>query len=155
MATVIQSHRVLRWVVSSFIVTIGLAGGLIGSAPAVGTVVVHHGVAGTYQAFAPNLPGPFDPFTLVLLRNHTEEGSTSTWSVHKHIVTIEGSGGPAMPILCLEHQQPLGCVFNDVSTGPKTAAGIASQQAPGSATVYVGSAFLFSSPFWAVRTGKA
>jgi hypothetical protein len=152
MATLIQGHRVLRRVPALCLMAIGLAGGLVGSAPPAGAVMVHHPVAGTYQAFAPNLTGQY---TLVLLPNRTVEGSTSTWSVHKTIVTIAGAGGPAMPILCLQHHQPPMCAFNDVSTGPKTAAGIASQQAPGSAAVYVGNSFLFSSPFWAVRTGKA
>jgi len=152
MATVIRGHRVFRWLLWSFGLAIALAGGFIGSAPSANAVTAHHPVAGTYQAFAPDLS---PPYALVLLPNHTVQGSTWTWSVHKHIVTIEGSGGPAMPILCLQHHQPPQCEFNDVSTGPKTSGGIASQQAPGSASVYVGNAFLFSSPFWAVRTGKA
>jgi len=154
MATVIHGRKTLRRALSLLLMAIGLAGGLVGSALPVGSVVVHKGVAGTYQAFAPNLPGP-SPFTLVLLPNHAVQGSTWTWSIHKHIVTIEGANGPADPILCLQHHQPPTCAFNDVSTGPKTAGGIASQQAPGSAAVYIGSAFLFSSPFWAVRTGWA
>jgi len=155
MAAAVRGNRVLRRVLSSSIVTIGLAGGLIGAAPPAGTAVVHHGVAGTYQAFAPNLTiGSWNPFALVLLRNHTVHGSASSWSVHKHIVAIDRTGGPATATLCREFQQPFGCVFSDVLTGPKTAAGIASQRAPGSAILYVGSAPAFSSPFWAVRTGK-
>jgi hypothetical protein len=152
MATLIHSRRALRWGLSPFLIAIGLAGGLAGSAPPAGTVVIHHPVAGTYDAFAPNLTGPF---TLVLLRNGTVEGSSWTWSVHKHVVTIEGSSGTAPVITCLNNLQPPGCAYYDVSTGPKTAAGIASQQAPGLATVYVGSDPVSSSPFWGVRTGKA
>jgi hypothetical protein len=152
MARLVRNHGVYRRAVSGLVIVLGAGAWVFAPVSTAGATGIHHWVPGTYQAFAPGLSAPY---SLVLLPNHTVQGSTWSWSVHRHIVTIEGSGGPAMPILCLQHGQPPQCVFNDVSTGPKTAEGIASQQAPGSASVYVGNAFLFSSPFWAVRTGKS
>ena len=151
MQTKVRDRRRLRWVLSC-VFAVTTVGGLVVSAPGAGAVGGPHSIAGTYRAFAPNFSGPV---TLVLLPNHSVEGSLSSWTQNGTFVTIVAFGGPASPIVCVQHHQPPTCNYNDVSTGPKTPTGIASQQVPGSAGIYVGGALLLTSPFWAVRTGKA
>ena len=50
MATMIQGRRVLRRVLSSLVLAIGLFAGIVGSVSPAGAVMAHHPVAGTYQA---------------------------------------------------------------------------------------------------------
>ncbi|MGH3579730.1 MAG: hypothetical protein ACRDU0_19535 [Mycobacterium sp.] len=119
--------------------------------PADAIVARHHPVAGTYQVTISGVA----QLTTVLSRDHTVTNPSGTWSVHKHVVTIQGTAGQASAFDCLRHGQPPFCNFSDVIGGPVTPTGIASPTSPGTANVYIGSALLLSSPFWAVRTGRA
>jgi hypothetical protein len=73
--------------------------------------------------------------------------------VAKHVITITTTS-PAPIVMCLNADQTPNCEFTDISVGPKTPAGIASQSAPGVAVAYLGSLQVAASPFWAVRTGR-
>ena len=121
---------------------------LVGSALPAGAAV--HPVAGTYQWYVQGSPAQ----TVVLVRNHTVAAPGSgTWSVAKHVVTVDAPGAPAGAVPCLKAGQPPNCSYSAVSTGPRTPTGIAGPSSPGTWTGYIGSDPVVTASFYAVRTG--
>jgi hypothetical protein len=93
------------------------------------------------------------PFTVVLEDHGAVAGGSGSWSVHKHIIKVHIVGAPAGPIICEHNGQPPNCVASSTYVGPKTATGIASSSAEGTATGYVGTNPVITESFYAVRTG--
>ncbi len=137
-----------RFVIALAFLPVFATAWLVGSALPAGAAM--HPVTGTYQWFVQGSPAQ----TLTLLRHHVVGAPDSgTWSVSKHVVTVQLQGAPAGASKCQEADQPSNCTYSSVATGPKTATGIASASSPGTWTGYIGSLALVTEPFYAVRTG--
>jgi photosystem II stability/assembly factor-like uncharacterized protein len=115
----------------------------------------------TYVTFQGASSGP-SMYTMDLLSNHIlgRQGtipqgtiSHSTWTGASHVITIKIPLGQAPVNLCAEYDQPTTCYYEEIFSGPKTQAGIATQSQPGTVTVYIGSDVTLSGQFYAVRTG--
>jgi hypothetical protein len=126
--------------------TIVLASGvwLVGSQEAADATTTHPPVAGTYEVSATG----FTPFSLVLLRNRTLAGGGS-WSVDRHVVTVQTAGTPAPIVICLNFHQPPMCNYSGTYAGTRTSIGFA-----GMALAYVGTHAFMTYSLNAVRTGK-